>query len=369
MRPLTSLESTIILSSFVLAIELFLLVAYVRVQILNAIKRYVLKFSSDSIDDIELSDSEPVERPNLENMHSTLCLRAYENSSLLAILGYAMSTAFIVYLLSKVGRGGESVQRLNTPTILAGMFLSLAVFICSQWVFFKVAILPFYADIYTRFTGIEIPRLEMDPPSVTLSLLALLLLSVFGLIVTGIFRFSNISWSAVLFEGLVSLLSLGTEIVSWVLIQGFAVPVSETVSAIANSTTAVLWVNSENSPVVAKAELARVLFPDGNPSLSRSSIFSHFVNDNFDRQQLVLGQDGSLEIVSAPESFLWTNIIMLTCVLVLIAAPVFVTVTKTRGINTAVLVFQTTVILMSYAVYVEVGGKSTTLEKIGSGFS
>nr|WRJ69947.1 hypothetical protein TetV2_00502 [Oceanusvirus sp.] len=365
MRPVTALESTVILSSVVLGVELFLLIAYIRVQVLNGIKRQVYKRAAKEIDDLEITDSEPVDRPRLEDLHSAVCIRAYENSSILAVLGYALSTIFVVYLLSGVGKGeGGGLARHNTQTMVAAMFLSLVVFLGSQWGFFKLAVLPFYADVYTRFTGIDIPQFESDSLSLTLSLLSLTIVALLGFLVTGVAGFFRISWGVVLIEGLVSVLSLGTEVVSWVLMQGFAVPVSETVSAVADCTTAVLWVNENNSPDEAKAQISRVLFPNGERRITVFNIFSHFVHDNIDRKKLVLGENGGLDIVPSDERFLWVNIAMFSCVVVLFLAPIFVIWTRTARAETIIFAIQVAFIICSYGLYIKLSDKSATMQKV-----
>lgn len=356
-------DSTAMLSCFVMGAEMLLLFVYIRTQILVGIKRRIL-----SLVDGELNrpgrfrgGDDPVKRPSFERLHASFCVDSYNSSALLAALGYVLAT---LALLSFVSRVRPSRTPFQDPlTAVASGAAGMLVFLASQWGFLKLAVLPFYADLYTRITGDVVPRYEQDSPGVTLTLLLPTLLSAAVLLLVGIAGAGRISWAAVSWTAAVSLLSLGTEAVSWFLMKGFAVPVSEIVSGVTDAITAVLWVNRENPPEVAVRRLKEALFPDASVTLSSANIAKHVHRDHFARKRLEVTDFGGLVVRDAPSEPA-RAVVMLACAGCLLLAPFVVLALRAPALDAAVVAAQLALIAATYGVYTVTTGRTATMRRL-----
>lgn len=363
-RPAVSvLDSTALLSCFVMGAELLLLFVYIRTQILVGIKRQILTLVDKELTrpDRFLGSDEPVKRPNFEQLHSSFCADSYNSSALLATLGYVLATITMLSIVSKVRPSRATAS--DPLTAVAAGAAGMVVFLASQWGFLKLAVLPFYADLYNKITGEAVPRYETDSPGVTITLLTPTLLSATALLVTGLAGFGRIKWAVVAWTAAVSLLSLGTEVVSWFLMKGFAVPVSEIVSGITDAITAVLWVNRENPPAVAVAKLKESLFPDASVALSAANIAKHVYRDHFDRKRLEVTDFGGLVVRDAPSEPL-RAVIMLACAGCLLLAPFVVLALRAPVLDAAVVTIQLLLIAVTYAIYTFTTGKTATMRRL-----
>ena len=361
--PVSIVDSTIMLSCFVMGAELLLLFCYIRTQILVGIKRRVFDLVKAELlrEDRFLGGAEPTRRPSFEQLHSSFCADSYGNSSLLAILGYALATAFLVSLLSKIRTSKDTIS--SGPTLIASAAAGMTVFLGSQWGFLKLAVLPFYSDLYDRVTGQDNPSFEKDPPAVSLKLLGPTITCMCVLLVVSLAAFGRINWGAVAFTALISVFSLGTEVISWFLMKGFAVPVTEIVSSVTDAVTAVLWVNRDNPPSRAVDMLRESLFPDGDPSLTASNLFRHVYRDHFDRRRLEVDEDGSLVMASARSDRI-RALVMIACSACLILCPFVVVALRAPAMDAAVIVFQLLLIAGTYGIYMFTTGETTTMVRI-----
>lgn len=350
-------------SCFVMGAELLLLFIYIRTQITVTLKRLVLERVERELlrPGRYRGDDPPSERPSLEKLHAAFCANSYNNAEVLAALGYALATAGFMTLLSKVRPASAAVGR---ATALASASAGLVMFLLSQWGFLKLGMLPFYADLYNQFTDERpIPRIEADDTNVTLVLLTPTLVAAVALVATGIAAFRDISWGAVAVAAAVALLSLGTEVVSWVLLQGFAVPVASVVSSMTDAVTAVLWVNRDNPPEEAVLKLRAALFPGQSTALSARTLIPHVIRDNFSRKRLEVTEGGALEVRNAPSNPV-RSLMMLACSAVLLVAPLVVVAMRAHMFDAAVITVQLLIVAIAYLLYVFVTGRTATMRRL-----
>jgi hypothetical protein len=354
-------DSTAMLSSFVMGAELLLLFVYIRTQILVAIKRKIYFSVRDELtrEDRFLGTDTPLKRLELERIHSLLCVDSYDNSAMLATLGYVLATVALVVILSKASPSNN--PDTDALTTLAATSAGLVFFLGSQWGFLKLGILPFYADLYNRFTGQNIPLYEADSASVTLVLLGPTILSAFVFVIAGLAGFQSIAWALVAVTLLFSVLGLGTELVAWFLMRGFAVPVTDSVSALTDAITAVLWVNQDNSPEIAIKRLAQSLFPDNTFTMTTGNIFKHVYRDNFARKRLEVTDYGALVVRDAPSNRLRAAV-MLGCAACLLLAPFVALAARAPPGDAVVVIAQIVIIAFAYWIYIlNTGGTATML--------
>ena len=356
-------DSTALLSCFVMGAELLLLFVYIRTQILVGIKRQILTLVDRELNrpDRFMGSDDPVERPGFERLHASFCADSYHSSALLATLGYVLATTALLSIVSKVRPSRTS--SLDSWTAVASGAAGMVVFLASQWGFLKLAVLPFYADLYNRITGERVPRYETDSPGVTVTLLTPTLVSALVLLLVGLAGFGRIRWAAVAWTAAVSLLSLGTEVVSWFLMKGFAVPVSEIVSAITDAITAVLWVNRENPPEAAVRKLKEALFPDASVTLSAANVAKHVHRDHFGRRRLEVTGTGALVVRDAPSEPV-RALVMLACTGCLLLAPFVVLALRAPALDAAVVTVQLLLIAVAYGIYTVTTGKTATMRRL-----
>lgn len=361
-------DSTAMLSCFVMGAELLMLFVYIRTQILVVVKRHILSLVDGELNRPGrfLGSDEPVKRPQFERLHSTFCADSYHSSALMAALGYALVTLVFVFILSKTRSSSE--DHSHALTAAAAAAAGMVVFLASQWGFLKLAVLPFYVDLYNRITGEEAPRYEPDSPGVTVTLLAPTLLSALVLFVCVVAGYGSIRWAAVAWTAAVSFLGLGTEVVSWFLMKGYAVPVSEIVSGVTDAITAVLWVNRENPPEVAVRKLREALFPGASVTLSAANIAKHVYRDHFDRKRLQVTDFGGLVVRDSPSEPL-RALVMLGCAGCLLLAPFVVLALRATALDAAIVVAQLLLISASYGIYTFTTGKTATMQRFTGAFT
>lgn len=361
--PLSVADSTVMLSCFVMGAELLLLFAYVRTQILVGVKRRVLSaVEAELLRDGRFRGApHSVGRPDLERLHSAFCADWYGSSSVLAVLGYLLATVLLLSMLSNVRTAKNAVS--SGPTLVASAAAGTLVFFVTQWGFLKLALLPFYSDLYDKVTGGDNPGYEHDPPGVTLTLLSPTLFSACVLLAASAVWSSEIDWGAVAFAAGAAVLGLATEAVSWLLMKGFAVPVAEIVSAVTDAITAVLWVNRSNEPQRAVDRLRESLFPDGSPKLTRSNILRHIYRDNFDRRKLEVDDHGALVLRRAGSERL-RAVIMIACAACLLSAPFVAVALRAPALDAAVIMAQLLSIAAAYWIYVIATRDTATMKRL-----
>lgn len=307
-----------------------------------------------------LGNSDPIKRPSFDQLHSSFCADSYSNSSLLAILGYFLATLSLLSMLSKVRNSGI---KSSGPTVIVSSAASMVVFLVSQWGFLKLGILPFYSDLYDKVTRSDNPTYEADSIGVTLVLLSPTIISACVLIVSGVIWFNQIAWGSVAFATIISVFSLFTEVISWFLMKGFAIPVTEIVSSITDAITAVLWVNRNNPPEHALKRLKESFFPDNSLALSSSNILKHIYRDHFDRRKLDVNDYGSLVLRKADSQKI-RALIMIMCSICLLLAPFVVVALRAPALDAAVIIFQLLLISATYGIYIFTTDKTTTMKRL-----
>lgn len=368
MRPaLPAAYSAALLSSFVMGAELLLLLVYVRAQILIIAKRRVYAMAEAELlrPGRFVGADPPTRRPSLERLHASVCADSYSSSATLAAACFSAAAAVLLALVMR-GPAGPAPP-VNAATAVTGGAAALAVFLASQWAFFKGAVLPFYARAYNLAAGADIPLVEADPPGASLLLLAPTLASL--LLLAALAAGGRaVSWPRVAACAAVALPSLATEAVSWLVMKGFAVPVDRIAAAFTDAVTAVMWVNRDNPPGAALARLREALFPTGRDTLAAGSIVGLARADNFRPSRLEVADGGRLEVRPAPAPAAWIPALMLVSSLALIAAPVAAAAALAGPLDAAVLLAQMVAIAAAYAVFTLGGGATATMRRIRSDF-
>ena len=342
--------------------ELFLLFGNVRSQILLGVKRRLFTYAREEIGK-PTDDDAMQSRPDAEAKYNSLCIDAGRNSYL-AVLSVLTVTLYLVSMLLNVSR--EPVfGSASLPTSVASASAGMVVFLGSQWMFFKYVVLPYYSDLYDKITGEDNPRFEKDPWNVTLTLLSPTLASVCTLLIVGALFYRSIDWATVGMAGALSVLSLATELVTWFMMKGFAVPVQKIVSAVTDTVTAIGWTNTSNSGDVALDALAKVLFPNGDPA--ESNLIGHVYRDNFDRKILKIGDGGTIGAARGGSDK--TAIVFFACSLCLMISPFVALAFKATLVDAAVISCQMALIVVVYYMYTYTSGKTTTMQRLNDATS
>lgn len=363
-------DSTALLSAFVMGAELLLLFVYVREQILVPVKQVIFKAA---VKEMKKTAAAPASLPfalkhNLiTDAHSKVCLDAYRNSQGMAVVGYVLVTVIFLFLIYQAYPARPPFSNLETSvaSAAAGMF----VFLISQWLFLKVAVLPYYIQLFNRATGSNAPLFENDPLSVHLTLLGPTILSLFVLATAGIAWFGVIDWWNVGVTIAVSLLSLSTEVVSWLLMKGFAVPAEQIVSAITNASIATLWVRANsNPPEIAEQRLMEALFPPNAQFLKASNIMKHVYRDNYDMKRLAVNRFGDLVVIDDERSEPVGPSVILACAFSLILVPIVAVALRATADDLALMYVQILAIAGTYGIYIVYSGNTATMVRLTNYF-
>ena len=362
-RSVSPAENAQLIASFVMGVELVLILVYVRMQVVSALKGAVERTVASELarPGAYLGKDPPAARPNFERLYASLSLDGEHRTGVLTCFVYFLTAVIFVVSIVRMG-DFESVPR-SSSTSIASALAGLSVFAASQWGFLKLVVLPHYARLFNQITGSDIPAFEADEARVTFLLLGpafafLIALSLFAFALSG-----QIEWGVVGVTVLIAVASVSTEVVSWGAITGFSVPMESVVSAVADSVTAVLWVNRDNPPEVALERLHEALFPDASSSLSPGNILQTYYREAFDRKRLVLDPSGDLAVASAPSGVL-QSAFLLACAIALILAPIVAVAVRGLGMDAAVFAAQIACVTFVYAVFVRYSEDTETMKRI-----
>jgi hypothetical protein len=362
-RAVSPQENAELIASFVMGAEFLLILFYVRIQILAALKGVVENAAKAELNrpGSYIGDDPPAEpRVDLGSVYSMLTLDGEHRTGLLVCLVYGLTALFFIGGISRMRGRGEGV---SVPTLLTSVLAGLAVFALSQWGYLKFVILPHYARLFNTVSGSSIPVIEMDDARTTAALLSPTLIAAVLFVAYSVVYFGAVDWRVVGVTTFIAALSVSTEVVSWVAVTGYSVSMESVVSAVADAATAVLWVTRDNSPTVALEKLHDALFPDASSVLSLGNIAPHFYMEFFARRRLEVAFDGSLVVVKAPTPLL-RSLCLVGCSLALMIAPVVAVAVWGRGLDFVVLLGQIAAIGFVYAMFIRFSDTSNTMKRI-----
>lgn len=364
-------ENAHLIASFIMGAEFLLIIFYIRIHILSALKGVVENAVKAELTrpGAYFGNDPPAEpRVDLGSVYSLLTLDGDHRSGLLMCLVYFLTAVFFIGSISRMrGEGEGEGESVSVPTLLSSVLAGLAVFALSQWVYLKFIILPHYARLFNTVSGASIPLIEMDDARTTAALLCPTIIAAVLFVAYSAVYFGAVDWWVVGMTTFIAVLSVSTEVVSWVAVTGYSVSVESVVSAVADAATAVLWVTRDNSPSVALEKLHESLFPDASSMLSPSNIASHFYMEFFARRRLEVAPDGSLVVVKAPTPLL-QSLCLVGCSLALMIAPVIAVAVWGRGLDLVVIIGQLAAIGFVYGMFIRFGDHSNTMKRIIGSF-
>eukprot|EP00899_Mesostigma_viride_P026361 jgi/Mesvir1/690/Mv17302-RA.1 len=368
----------ITMSSFVMGVELLLLIGYVRVEIATAAKRTMEKkvksklgsttepvtadeMGLDAVADVLL---EEVKDPSVSAEDVYMETGGEGNkwmSTLIFVLLAIAGPSLTLLALSRRGKGDTGFM-----TVLVSGLASMTVILATQYGFVKLFVLPFYADTFNKVMGEEkaIPRLEIDDAKTTGLLLTPTLISFAVTIFLWLVGWKHVASGTVMLSALAATLSIATEAVAWTLMKGMAVPM-EYIAGISNDASIAISAKGEKEAKIKK--LHEAFFHDFESRLTPSSYPGHLKSLYWDRKQLKLDEKGEVEVAPANYQNKASTIVMLASAATLISVPLWTAAFKAPGKDAVSLLVQCAVIAASYSVFVMFTGRTTTMRKISTG--
>lgn len=359
--PMSLIDATLVLSCFVTGSELLLLFAYVRTEILYSIKKRLYKQVESELLRIGryAGSDPPMKRFDLDKVLSMICLNSYGKYTL-ATLAYVLCTFVTLSLLSI---RFPSLGQPNLPTNIASASVGVGILLVSQWVFLKLSILPFYARMYNRLSGDSIAVIEKDPLKVTFILLSPSIAAFATFATTCIVAPFRIDWWVVAKTIFFASIGTLTSLISWALVEGFALPGDKIESSVSDAVTATLWVNNDNAPEEATHMLKNTYFYGGDMSIGVGNIHKHIWRDNFSCRKLVVDDGGDLKIARS-NSNVSASAIMVLCSVVLFFAPFVVLAWRADLMDGVTIAFQIAVVFCAYLLYVNYTNQTSTMRRI-----
>lgn len=365
-KPISLFYSTCIMSSFVMGIELLLLFVYIRSQISISIKRIMYSHVSSELtrENRFKDDTIPIaQRWGVEHILNSVCFNTFEHSSTLSTLGYLLVAGVFIALLTR-SSSSRIDGGVNTQTTITALCISLSVFLMSQWIFVKRVVLPYYVEVYNKYFPTQnIPYYERDSFTTTAKLLMLLFMVLLCFIGFSIVWNSSISWGYVVMAMVISLFSIVTELITWLLMRGYAIPTKPIIAAIGDCITAVLWSVGNNDTEKGLEVLKASLFPDGDTSMNANTIIKHTYYDNFHPTKVDIDGSGDLVLTYAPSDMIRSGAMITSASLMMIAAVVMMAI-KTTAVDFYATSAELAIILVSYVVYTFVTNETTTMQRL-----
>lgn len=356
-------ENAVLMACVVMGIEFFLILVYVRIQVLVAARNRIERAVRAELlrPGAYAGEDPPADRPSLESMYSTLCFDPDEKTGVLIGAVYALTAVLFLTAIFRVPF--SPLDSLSAGTMMCVAAASLAVFASMQWGFLKLVVLPHYARLYNKLVVDDIPVFESDPARVTGVLLAPAMVFVAAFAFIAVAFFGAVDWPVVGFAALMAVVGITTEVLTWVAITGYSLPLRSTASAMSDAITAVLWVNRSNPPEVALDVLHRAWFPDASSMLSVENVFQNTYRELFARKRLSVDGDGDLVIVAAPTDRVLSSVLVTACALMMLV-PVVTVVFRGDAFDSVLFASQVLGVLGVYGVFIAFAGDTATMSRV-----